>query len=43
MITNRVGSNNPSKLRGFAEIAGQRAEMFILNTGGQISSNGVQP
>ena len=34
VILNEVNSNNPSKLKGFVEVAGQRAEVIIANPSG---------
>lgn len=40
VIVNQVNSNNPSQLRGFVEIAGQRAEMIISNPSGLVVDGG---
>ncbi|WP_080436265.1 hemagglutinin repeat-containing protein [Burkholderia ubonensis] len=37
IIINQVNSNNPSQLKGFVEIAGQRAEMIISNPSGIVA------
>lgn len=34
MILNEVNSSNPAYLRGFAEIAGQKAQLIISNPSG---------
>ncbi|CAM3614901.1 Toxin CdiA [Pseudomonas reidholzensis] len=39
VILNEVNSSNPSQLRGYVEVAGQRAEVVIANPAG-ISCNG---
>jgi filamentous hemagglutinin family protein len=39
VILNEVNSSNPSQLRGYVEVAGQRAEVIIANPAG-ISVNG---
>lgn len=48
VILNEVNSSNPSQLRGFVEVAGQRAEVIIanpagiaVNGGGFINASGV--
>jgi filamentous hemagglutinin len=48
VILNEVNSSNPSQLRGFVEVAGQRAEVIIanpagiaINGGGFINASGV--
>lgn len=48
VILNEVNSNNPSQLRGYVEVAGQRAEVVIanpagiaVNGGGFINASGV--
>ncbi|WP_186127815.1 hemagglutinin repeat-containing protein [Burkholderia gladioli] len=41
IIVNQVNSNNPSAIRGFVEIAGQKAELIISNPAGlQIDGGG---
>ncbi len=41
IIVNQVNSNNPSSIRGFVEIAGQKAELIISNPAGlQIDGGG---
>ncbi|WP_162826240.1 hemagglutinin repeat-containing protein [Burkholderia sp. IDO3] len=41
IIVNQVNSNNPSSIRGFIEIAGQKAELIISNPAGlQIDGGG---
>ncbi|MCA8277565.1 filamentous hemagglutinin N-terminal domain-containing protein, partial [Burkholderia sp. AU30280] len=40
IIINQVNSNNPSQLRGYVEIAGQRAEMIISNPSGLVVDGG---
>lgn len=40
IIINQVNSPNPSQLRGFVEIAGQRAEMIISNPSGLVVDGG---
>ncbi|MBH9685258.1 hemagglutinin repeat-containing protein [Burkholderia cepacia] len=40
IIINQVNSNNPSQLRGYVEIAGQRAEMIISNPAGLVVDGG---
>ncbi|WP_423758930.1 contact-dependent inhibition toxin BcpA [Burkholderia sp. NLJ2] len=40
IIINQVNSNNPSQLKGFVEIAGQRAEMIISNPSGLVIDGG---
>ncbi|KVU84298.1 cell surface protein [Burkholderia ubonensis] len=40
IIINQVNSNNPSQLKGFVEIAGQRAEMIISNPSGLVVDGG---
>ncbi|WP_425126486.1 hemagglutinin repeat-containing protein [Burkholderia gladioli] len=40
IIVNQVNSNNPSQLRGFIEIAGQRAEMIMSNPSGLVVDGG---
>ncbi|WP_420807227.1 hemagglutinin repeat-containing protein [Burkholderia vietnamiensis] len=40
IIVNQVNSPNPSQLRGFVEIAGQRAEMIISNPSGLVVDGG---
>ncbi|TCW83135.1 filamentous hemagglutinin [Burkholderia sp. SRS-46] len=41
IIVNQVNSNNPSSVRGFVEIAGQKAELIISNPAGlQIDGGG---
>ncbi|MGZ2747200.1 hemagglutinin repeat-containing protein [Burkholderia stagnalis] len=40
IIINQVNSNNPSQLKGFVEIAGQRAEMIIANPSGIVADGG---
>ncbi|WDR86091.1 hemagglutinin repeat-containing protein [Burkholderia ambifaria] len=40
IIINQVNSNNPSLLRGYVEIAGQRAEMIISNPSGLVVDGG---
>ncbi len=48
VILNEINSSNPSQLRGFVEVAGQRAEVIIanpagiaVNGGGFINASGV--
>lgn len=36
VIVNQVNSNSPSQLRGYVEVAGQRAEVVIANSAGLI-------
>ncbi len=40
IIINQVNSNNPSQLRGYVEVAGQRAEMIISNPAGLVVDGG---
>lgn len=40
IIINQVNSNNPSQLKGYVEIAGQRAEMIISNPSGLVVDGG---
>lgn len=41
IIVNQVNSNNPSSIRGFVEVAGQKAEVIISNPAGlQIDGGG---
>ncbi|WP_080414442.1 hemagglutinin repeat-containing protein [Burkholderia ubonensis] len=40
IIINQVNSSNPSQLKGFVEIAGQRAEMIISNPSGLVVDGG---
>lgn len=40
IIINQVNSNNPSQLKGYVEIAGQRAEMIISNSSGLVVDGG---
>ena len=40
IIINQVNSNNPSQLRGFVEVAGQRAEVVIANPSGLVVDGG---
>ncbi|MDQ7970278.1 MAG: filamentous hemagglutinin N-terminal domain-containing protein, partial [Oxalicibacterium faecigallinarum] len=41
VILNEVNSSNPSQLRGFVEVAGQRAEVIIANPAGiQVNGGG---
>ncbi|VWC91690.1 Large exoprotein involved in heme utilization or adhesion [Burkholderia contaminans] len=41
IIVNQVNSNNPSSIRGYVEIAGQKAELIISNPAGlQIDGGG---
>ncbi|WP_241019568.1 hemagglutinin repeat-containing protein [Burkholderia sp. Ac-20345] len=40
IIINQVNSNNPSQLKGYVEIAGQRAEMIISNPAGLVVDGG---
>ncbi|MBV7435632.1 filamentous hemagglutinin N-terminal domain-containing protein [Cardiobacteriaceae bacterium TAE3-ERU3] len=39
VIVNQINSNDPSKLNGYIEVAGQRADVIIANPGG-ITVNG---
>nr|WP_174989176.1 hemagglutinin repeat-containing protein [Burkholderia lata] len=41
IIVNQVNSNNPSSIRGFVEVAGQKAEVIISNPAGlQVDGGG---
>ncbi|WGS43226.1 hemagglutinin repeat-containing protein [Burkholderia sp. JSH-S8] len=40
IIINQVNSSNPSQLKGYVEIAGQRAEMIISNPSGLVVDGG---
>ncbi|MDN7900890.1 hemagglutinin repeat-containing protein [Burkholderia cepacia] len=40
IIVNQVNSNNPSSIRGFVEIAGQKAELIISNPAGLLIDGG---
>ncbi|PCE23590.1 hypothetical protein BWP39_28325 [Paraburkholderia acidicola] len=40
IIVNQVNSNNPSQLRGFVEVAGQRADVVIANPSGLMVDGG---
>ncbi|WP_059812967.1 hemagglutinin repeat-containing protein [Burkholderia ubonensis] len=40
IIINQVNSNNPSQLRGYVEVAGQRAEVIISNPSGLVIDGG---
>ncbi|WP_322064082.1 hemagglutinin repeat-containing protein [Burkholderia ubonensis] len=40
IIVNQVNSNNPSLLRGYVEVAGQRAEVIISNPSGLVVDGG---
>ncbi|MDL9998621.1 DUF637 domain-containing protein [Variovorax sp. J22P240] len=40
VILNEINSGNPSQLRGFAEVAGQRAEVVIANPAGIVVDGG---
>ncbi|WP_080417704.1 hemagglutinin repeat-containing protein [Burkholderia ubonensis] len=40
IIINQVNSNNPSQLRGYVEVAGQRAEVIISNPSGLVVDGG---
>ncbi|WP_244137045.1 hemagglutinin repeat-containing protein [Burkholderia pyrrocinia] len=40
IIINQVNSSNPSQLKGFVEIGGQRAEMIISNPSGLVVDGG---
>ncbi|WP_334042071.1 hemagglutinin repeat-containing protein [Burkholderia ambifaria] len=40
IIINQINSNNPSQLKGYVEIAGQRAEMIISNPSGLVVDGG---
>ncbi|WP_244321883.1 hemagglutinin repeat-containing protein [Burkholderia reimsis] len=40
IIINQVNSSNPSQLKGYVEIAGQRAEMIISNPAGLVVDGG---
>ncbi|WP_084907969.1 hemagglutinin repeat-containing protein [Burkholderia ubonensis] len=40
IIVNEVNSSNPSQLRGFVEVAGQRAEVIISNPSGLVVDGG---
>ncbi|WP_080492923.1 hemagglutinin repeat-containing protein [Burkholderia ubonensis] len=40
IIINQVNSSNPSQLKGFVEIAGQRAEMIVSNPSGLVVDGG---
>ncbi|WP_230939471.1 hemagglutinin repeat-containing protein [Burkholderia diffusa] len=40
IIVNQVNSNNPSLIRGFVEIAGQKAELIISNPAGLLIDGG---
>jgi filamentous hemagglutinin len=39
IILNEINSSNPTQLRGFVEVAGQRAEVIIANPAG-VNVNG---
>ncbi|WP_408478861.1 hemagglutinin repeat-containing protein [Paraburkholderia megapolitana] len=40
IIVNQVNGNNPSQLRGFVEVAGQRADVVIANPSGLVVDGG---
>ncbi|WP_232443013.1 hemagglutinin repeat-containing protein [Burkholderia ubonensis] len=40
IIVNQVNSNNPSSIRGYLEIAGQKAELIISNPAGLLIDGG---
>ncbi len=40
VILNEINSNNPSQIRGYVEVAGQRAEVIIANPAGIAVSGG---